>query len=81
MAPASPGITWQYRFEAAGAGTRVTESFEWRWTPLPDEGFRGRIGRMPLSEAQSQVAERQAHLQQQVEATLARLKAVLERSP
>lgn len=76
--PGGEGTAWQYTFDADGNGTRVTESFRWRWTQLPDEGFRGRVGRMPLSEAQQQVAARQAHLQRSVEVTLARLKASLE---
>ena len=76
--PGEEGTAWQYRFEADTDGTRITESFTWRWTPLPDEGFRGRVGRMSLPEAEEQVAERQAHLQHSVELTLERLKASLE---
>jgi hypothetical protein len=76
--PGQEGTTWSYTFEPAAGGTAVTETFAWRWTPLPDEGFRGRIGRMPLPEAEEQVRARQAHLQQSVEVTVRRLKASLE---
>jgi hypothetical protein len=76
--PGEEGTAWQYTFEAVEGGTSVTESFAWRWTPRPDEGFRGRIGRMPLTEASDQVRVRQAHLQQSVEATVRRLKESLE---
>jgi hypothetical protein len=77
--PGEAGTTWRYEFEASGAGTTVTEAFEWFWTPLPAEGFRGRVGRMPVDEAIVAVRERQEHLQGQVDRTLAALKRVLER--
>ena len=76
--PGEVGTIWRYRFEPEREGTAVTEAFEWYWTPLPDEGFRGRVGRMPIAEAAAAVARRERHLQQQVEATLARLKQALE---
>ena len=77
--PGEVGTVWRYAFEPEGRGTAVTEAFEWYWTPLPDEGFRGRVGRMPIDEAAAAVARRRRHLQHQVEVTLARLKQALER--
>jgi hypothetical protein len=76
--PGEVGTTWRYTFRPVGRGTLVTEAFEWHWTPVPNEGFRGRIGRVPLGEAMSLVAARQEHLQDQVDATLAALKRALE---
>jgi hypothetical protein len=76
--PGEEGTRWQYTFHAAEGGTVVTERFAWRWTPIPDEGFRGRIGRMPLPEAELQVIARRAHLQQSIEVTVRRLKEWLE---
>jgi hypothetical protein len=78
---ALPGVastTWRYEFEPNDRGTLVTESFEWHWTPLPNEGFRGRVGKMPLTEARAAVAERQQHLEDELEATLTALKRALE---
>jgi hypothetical protein len=72
------GTTWHYEFEPDGDGTVVTEHFDWYWTPKPDEGFRGRVGRMPLDAAVVVVAERERRLRAQVEATLAALKRALE---
>jgi hypothetical protein len=77
--PGEEGTAWRYTFDEAEGGTRVTESFWWRWTPLPDEGFRGRIGRMSLPEAEEQVAAREEQLQQSIEVTMRRLKGALER--
>jgi hypothetical protein len=71
--PGEEGTRWQYTFEEADGGTRITESFRWQWTPLPDEGFRGRIGRMSLADAEEQVTARQAQLQRSAEATVRRL--------
>jgi RimJ/RimL family protein N-acetyltransferase len=76
--PGEVGTTWRYTFRASGAGTTVTEAFDWRWTPLP-EGFRGRVGRMPIAEATAAVRARQLHLQDEVDRTLAALESVLER--
>ncbi|MGZ4691302.1 MAG: hypothetical protein ACXVKA_02415 [Acidimicrobiia bacterium] len=56
----------------------MTETFEWHWTPTPKEGFRGRMGQLPLDEATTQVADRQRHLQETIRGTLASLKRVLE---
>jgi len=75
--PGEVGTIWRYAFEPQGEGTLVTESFEWHWTPFPD-GFRGRVGKMPIDEAREAVAERRRHLQGQVEGTLAALKRALE---
>jgi hypothetical protein len=77
-APGEAGTTWRYTFRVEHGGTAVEESFEWHWTPLPKEGFRGRIGRLPIDDAVRQVGERERHLQDQVEQTLATLKHVLE---
>jgi hypothetical protein len=77
-APGDAGTTWRYTFRPERAGTRVSEEFDWYWTPLPDEGFRGRVGRLPIGEAAAEVAERERHLQDQVDRTLTALKAVLE---
>jgi hypothetical protein len=76
--PGEEGTTWRYVFRAERGGTVVRETFEWHWTPLPDEGFRGRVGRMPIEQAATAVADREQHLQEQVEATLAALKRALE---
>ena len=40
----------------------------------PDEGFRGRVGRLPIAHAAALVLDRQRHLQDQVDRTLATLK-------
>lgn len=72
------GTDWQFQFRPDDDGTRVTESFTWDWTPLPDEGFRARVGRMALEEAVSEVAARERLLREGVRATVMRLKAVLE---
>jgi uncharacterized protein YndB with AHSA1/START domain len=79
--PGEVGTTWRYTFRSARHGTAVTETFEWYWTPTPDEGFRGRVGRRPIGEAVALVSERQGHLQDQVDRTLAALKRVLEGEP
>jgi hypothetical protein len=76
--PGEVGTTWHYEFEPDRDGTLVTERFDWYWTPEPDEGFRGRVGRMPLDAAVVVVAERERHLRAQVDATLAALKRALE---
>jgi hypothetical protein len=76
--PGEEGTTWRFIFRSERHGTVVRESFEWRWTPLPAEGFRGRVGRMPLGEAATAVAERERELRTQVESTLAALKRALE---
>jgi RimJ/RimL family protein N-acetyltransferase len=76
--PGEAGTTWRYTFRASGIGTTVTEAFEWFWTPLA-EGFRGRVGRMPIAEAAVAVRERGRHLQDQVDRTLEALRRVLER--
>jgi hypothetical protein len=76
--PETEGISWRYTFEPEGRGTRVSESFCWQWTPLPDEGFRGRVARIPLAEAREAVSERERHLQRSADATLTALKAKLE---
>jgi uncharacterized protein YndB with AHSA1/START domain len=76
--PGDLGTTWRYSFRPNGRGTVVTEAFEWHWSPTPDEGFRGRVGRLPLDEAKAAVADRQEHLRKGVHATLAALKQALE---
>ena len=80
-APGEGGTTWRYTFEADARGTIVVETFEWHWTPLPNEGFRGRVGKMPLDEAAAAVAAKERHLQEQLDATLAALKRSLEAAP
>jgi hypothetical protein len=72
------GTTWRFTFRAERGGTVVEETFAWHWTPLPDEGFRGRVGRMPIEQATAAVAEREQHLRQQIDTTLAALKRALE---
>jgi Polyketide cyclase / dehydrase and lipid transport len=74
--PGQVGTMWRYTFRADGEGTVVTEAFEWNWTP--GDGFRGRVGRLPLAEATAAVAERERHLRAELEATLAALKHALE---
>ena len=74
--PGEVGTVWRYAFRPEQQGTAVTEAFEWYWTAVPDEGFRGRVGRMPIDEAAAAVAHRERHLRQQVEATLARAQTV-----
>jgi hypothetical protein len=77
-APGQPGTAWSYELRADGDGTIVTETFAWHWTPVPAEGFRGRVGRLPLDAAADAVAGKERHLQAQVDATLAGLRRVLE---
>jgi hypothetical protein len=78
VAPAGDvGTIWRYTFRPEGQGTVVSEAFEWHWTPLPG-GFRGRVGRVPLDEAEALVAGRQRHLQTSIHSTLAALKQALE---
>jgi hypothetical protein len=77
-APGEAGTTWHYTFRADHDGTTVEESFEWYWTAVPKEGFRGRIGQLPIDEAVVLVAARERHLQDQVDRTLVALKQVLE---
>jgi hypothetical protein len=76
--PGEAGTTWSYELRADAGGTVVTERFEWRWTPRPDEGFRARVGRLPLAQAVDAVAERERHLRAQIDATLPALRQVLE---
>lgn len=76
--PGEVGTTWRYTFEPDEQGTVVTETFEWYWTPVPNEGFRGRVGKMPLDQAVTAVAGRERHLQEGAQATLAALKSALE---
>src|SRR5262245_51407150 len=68
--PGEEGTTWRYAFEPDGTGTAVTESFDWRWTREPDEGFRGRVGRMPLTQAAQVVAGREQQLRAALRTTL-----------
>ena len=76
--PGEVGTTWHYEFRSERGGTAVTEAFEWYWTPLPDENFRSRVGRLPIEDAVIAVADRERHLRNQVDRTLAALKSVLE---
>ena len=76
--PGEEGTDWRFDFEPAPDGVVVTERFDWRWTPLPDEGFRGSVGRMPLPDAIAMVTRREAHLRAAVRATLAAFKDALE---
>jgi hypothetical protein len=76
--PGEDGTMWRYTFEPVRDGTLVTESFEWHWTPTPDEGFRGRVGRLPLAVAVDAVVARERRLQQGVDATVQALKRALE---
>ena len=69
---------WCYRFERDRNGTLVSETFEWHWTPTPKEGFRKRMGLLPIDEATTHVEARQRHLRDEIRATLANLKRVLE---
>ena len=62
--PGEVGTVWGYTFDVERSGTLVTESFEWHWTP--GEGFRGRVGRMPLDEAAAAVAGREQHLRAEI---------------
>jgi hypothetical protein len=77
-APDVVGTTWYYRFRSERDGTSVTEAFAWYWTPFPDAGFRGRVGKLPIEEAAIAVAQRERHLQDQVDRTLGALKRALE---
>jgi hypothetical protein len=72
------GTDWRFELRADGEGTVVVESFTWDWTPLPDEGFRARVGRMPLEAAVREVAAREWLLRDGITKTVARLKVVLE---
>jgi predicted amidohydrolase len=72
------GTEWRFTFRPEGAGTVVTESFSWQWTPVPAEGFRGRVGRLPFDAAREAVAAKEAHLRAGITATVANLKAALE---
>jgi hypothetical protein len=72
------GTDWRFELRADGDGTVVAESFTWDWTPLPDEGFRARVGRMPLEAAVREVSAREQLLRNGVAQTVARLKVVLE---
>ena len=74
--PGEAGTVWRYLFRPERRGTVVTEAFEWCWTP--GEGFRGRVGQLPIEDAVVLVAQRQGHLQDQVDRTLAALKRALE---
>ncbi len=65
-------VRWGYRFEPAGGGTRVTES--WEMLPAGIEGFRGRYG----EEADAQVAQRRQAALSGMPVTLAALKAAAE---
>jgi hypothetical protein len=76
--PGEEGTTWRFTFEPDPVGTAVTESFEWRWTPVPDEGFRGWVGRLPLGEAAQTVARREQHLRGALGTTLAAFKRAME---
>ncbi len=77
--PGEVGTVWTFTFHAERGGTIVTEAFEWHWTP--GDGFRGRVGEMPLDEAAAAVADREHHLCAQIRGTLAALKRALEDSP
>jgi hypothetical protein len=76
--PGEEGTTWRFAFAPDPDGTSVTESFEWRWTPLPDEGFRGWVGRLPLAEAAQTVARREQNLRGALGTTLAAFKRAME---
>jgi hypothetical protein len=79
--PGEEGTDWRFDFEPDPHGVVVTERFDWRWTPLPDEGFRGRVGRMPLADATAMVAGREQHLRAAIHTTLLALKRSLEGDP
>jgi polyketide cyclase/dehydrase/lipid transport protein len=72
-----PATHWCYRFEEAFGGTRVTESFEWRWR-ASDAGFRAQVGAEPIEVAGQMVAERRDYLVDGMRTTLANLKRVAE---
>jgi hypothetical protein len=72
------GTDWRFELRAEGEGTVVAESFTWDWTPVPDEGFRARVGRMSLDAAVREVAVRERLLRRGISQTVARLKSVLE---
>jgi hypothetical protein len=78
--PGEEGTTWRFTFAARRQGTLLTETFEWTWTPVFDEGFRGRVGRLPLDEAVAAVAVRERCLQAEVDATVAALQRAFEAS-
>lgn len=71
--PSSPSASWRYRFQAAGLGTMVFESFE---LPKENLGFFNRF----LTKLGTGVTweERPADLLAGMEHTLARLKATAE---
>jgi hypothetical protein len=79
--PGEEGTIWRFAFEPDGTGTAVTESFEWRWTREPDEGFRGRVGRMSLPDATAIVAGREQQLRAAIGETIAAFKDAIEASP
>jgi hypothetical protein len=76
--PGAVGTVWRYVFEPVGEGTLVVETFDWYWTAEPVEGFRGRVGRLPLADAAAAVEDRRAHLLEGVGATLGALKKDIE---
>jgi len=76
--PGDVGTTWRYTLTPEAGGTRLTESFVWDWTAEPDEGFRGRVGRMSLDAAAAVVAGREQQLRAAISVTLDALKAGLE---
>jgi hypothetical protein len=76
--PGEEGTTWRFTFAASRQGTLLTETFDWTWTPVFDEGFRGRVGRLPLDEAVAAVAVRERRLQAEVDATVAALQRAFE---
>jgi hypothetical protein len=76
--PGEVGTAWSYNFRSDRGGTTLTESFEWHWTPLPDEGFRARVGRLRIEDAARMVSERERHLRDQVNRTLVAIKRALE---
>jgi hypothetical protein len=78
--PGQVGTVWRYELEPADGGTVVTETFDWYWTPVPAEGFRARVANMDLDAAVIAVAEREQHLQRQLDTTLAALRAAFTRA-
>src|SRR5262245_48708513 len=71
------GTIWRYAFRPDRDGTEVRESFEWSWTPVPDHGFRSRVGQLPIDLAAQLVGERERDLRAQLDQTLAALKQSL----
>jgi hypothetical protein len=76
--PGDVGTTWRFGLAPDRGGTLVREAFVWDWTAYPDEGFRGRVGRMPLAAAALVVADRERQLRAAIRVTLDALKAGLE---